>query len=40
MQLLDGKKIAREIKNELKEVVDSLILKGERVPHLAAILVG
>ena len=40
MVLLDGKKTSNEIKSEIKVLVDNLILKKERPPHLAAILVG
>ena len=37
---LDGKKISEEIKSEIRVSVDNIILKKERPPHLAAILVG
>lgn len=40
MQLLDGKKIASEIRKELKEKIDDLKSKGKSVPGLIAILVG
>jgi len=40
MTLLDGKKISQEIKEEIKVKVSSMIERGERVPHLAAVLVG
>ena len=40
MQLLDGKKLANQIKLELKEKVDTLKQTGARAPHLAAVLVG
>lgn len=40
MILLDGKKISEEIQQELKEKVAALISKGQRAPHLAAVLVG
>jgi methylenetetrahydrofolate dehydrogenase (NADP+)/methenyltetrahydrofolate cyclohydrolase len=40
MQLLDGKKISEDIKNEIAEVVDKMKAKGEKVPHLAAVIVG
>ncbi|NOZ48042.1 MAG: bifunctional 5,10-methylene-tetrahydrofolate dehydrogenase/5,10-methylene-tetrahydrofolate cyclohydrolase [Chlorobi bacterium] len=40
MQLIDGKKIAQTIKEEIAETVKSRIEKGEKPPHLAAILVG
>lgn len=38
--ILDGKKIANEIKDEIAEEVKQLIAKGGKTPHLAAILVG
>jgi methylenetetrahydrofolate dehydrogenase (NADP+)/methenyltetrahydrofolate cyclohydrolase len=40
MQLLDGKKLASEIKQEIAEEVKKLKLSGKKTPHLAAILVG
>ena len=40
MILLDGKKTSIEIKEEIKKTVNAIKLKGERVPHLAAVLVG
>ena len=40
MILLDGKKTSIEIKEEIKKTVSAIKLKGERVPHLAAVLVG
>jgi len=40
MQLIDGKRIADEIKAEIKEKTDAMKLQGHRPPHLAAILVG
>ncbi|HMU97642.1 MAG TPA: bifunctional methylenetetrahydrofolate dehydrogenase/methenyltetrahydrofolate cyclohydrolase FolD [Chitinophagales bacterium] len=40
MQLLDGKKTAASIKDEIKQTVDAIKLQKKRVPHLAAILVG
>jgi methylenetetrahydrofolate dehydrogenase (NADP+)/methenyltetrahydrofolate cyclohydrolase len=39
-QLLDGKKIAAEIKQEIKLKVEDHKISGKRVPHLAIILVG
>lgn len=38
--LIDGKKIASEIKNEIAQEVKRLITEGKKIPHLAAILVG
>lgn len=40
MILLDGKKIADQIKAEIAEEVKLLKAQGKKVPHLAAILVG
>ena len=40
MQLLDGKKIAAEIKAEIAIEVKKLKSSGKKIPHLAAILVG
>jgi len=40
MHLIDGKKIASEIKKELAAKSAEIIDRGERAPHLAAILVG
>ena len=40
MQLLDGKKVSEEIKNEIAAEVAKMKAKGEKVPHLAAIIVG
>lgn len=38
--LIDGKKVAFEIKKEIADEVAKLKSQGKRVPHLAAILVG
>jgi methylenetetrahydrofolate dehydrogenase (NADP+) / methenyltetrahydrofolate cyclohydrolase len=40
MILIDGKKIAEEIKLEIKAEVEKLVAKGHKKPHLSAILVG
>lgn len=40
MKLLDGKKTSTEIKEEIKLKVTAIKTAGERVPHLAAVLVG
>lgn len=40
MQLIDGKKVAADIKGEIAQEVASLTADGSRPPHLAAILVG
>mgnify|MGYP000052604133 FL=1 len=40
MKILDGKKISNEIKEEIAAEVDKMRERGEKVPHLAAVLVG
>ncbi|UNY97224.1 bifunctional 5,10-methylene-tetrahydrofolate dehydrogenase/5,10-methylene-tetrahydrofolate cyclohydrolase [Zhouia spongiae] len=40
MELLDGKKISGQIKDEIAAEVSKMKEKGEKVPHLAAVLVG
>jgi methylenetetrahydrofolate dehydrogenase (NADP+)/methenyltetrahydrofolate cyclohydrolase len=40
MQLLDGKKTSEEIKQEIAAEVQIMKANGEKVPHLAAVLVG
>ena len=40
MILLDGKKIAKDIKDEIAIEVTQLKASGGKTPHLAAILVG
>lgn len=40
MEILDGKKAAQAIKDELKMEVAQLSAEGKKIPHLAAILVG
>jgi len=40
MQILDGKKAAQAIKDELKITVAQRVVEGKKNPHLAAILVG
>lgn len=40
MQLLDGKKTSNDIKNEIAAEVAKIKAKGEKVPHLAAVIVG
>jgi methylenetetrahydrofolate dehydrogenase (NADP+)/methenyltetrahydrofolate cyclohydrolase len=38
--LIDGKKVASEVRKEIAEEVRSLKAEGRKIPHLAAILVG
>ncbi len=40
MLVLDGKIVSAAVKETLKAETQNLILKGQRAPHLAAILVG
>ncbi len=40
MELIDGKKISKEVSDEIALEVSKLIASGHRAPHLAAILVG
>ena len=40
MKILDGKKISQQIKEEIKQAVDLRKEKGQKIPHLAAVLVG
>ncbi len=40
MNLLDGKKIAAEIRRELREEVSALVASGRRAPKLGIVLVG
>lgn len=39
-QILDGKKVSQEIKDEIAAEVQAMVARGEKRPHLAAILVG
>ncbi|MEZ3591900.1 MAG: bifunctional methylenetetrahydrofolate dehydrogenase/methenyltetrahydrofolate cyclohydrolase FolD [Muribaculaceae bacterium] len=40
MELIDGKKVADDIKNEIAATVEQMVADGKKRPHLAAILVG
>lgn len=40
MELIDGKKIADDIKKEIAVKVEEMVAQGKKRPHLAAILVG
>jgi len=40
MKIIDGKEISNQIKLEIKKEVDLIISKGQRPPHLAAVIVG
>src|SRR6478752_5315573 len=39
-QLIDGKKVSLEIKQEIAVAVENIKNHGGKIPHLAAILVG
>lgn len=38
--ILDGKQTAKDIRSEIAEIVVGMIERGEKAPHLAAVLVG
>ncbi|TYP73527.1 bifunctional 5,10-methylenetetrahydrofolate dehydrogenase/5,10-methenyltetrahydrofolate cyclohydrolase [Aquimarina intermedia] len=40
MKILDGKKVSNDIKNEIAAEVQKIKDRGEKVPHLAAVIVG
>ncbi|SNZ01631.1 bifunctional 5,10-methylenetetrahydrofolate dehydrogenase/5,10-methenyltetrahydrofolate cyclohydrolase [Flagellimonas pacifica] len=40
MEILDGKKVSNQIKDEIAVEVAQMKDRGEKVPHLAAVLVG
>tara|TARA_R100001369_G_scaffold21881_6_gene39836 strand:- start:45666 stop:46547 length:882 start_codon:yes stop_codon:yes gene_type:complete len=40
MTILDGKKVSNDIMDEIAEEVQQMKNRGEKVPHLAAIIVG
>lgn len=40
MELIDGKKIATLIKQEIAQEVENMMAEGKKRPHLAAVLVG
>lgn len=40
MTLIDGKKVADQIKEEIGATVEKMVTEGKKRPHLAAILVG
>lgn len=40
MQIIDGNKLAADIKAELRQKVDAITTQGKRPPHLAAVLIG
>ena len=38
--MIDGKAMAKEIKNEIKAEVSEIVASGRRPPHLSVVLVG
>ena len=40
MKLIDGKKVANQIKEEIAREVENIKMEGCKIPHLAAIIVG
>ena len=40
MQLLDGKSCSEKVRQEIAQSVSEITAKGQRAPHLAAVLVG
>ena len=40
MNLIDGRKLSKEIKAELADQVQEIVQSGARPPHLAAVLIG
>jgi len=40
MTILDGKKTSNDIKDEITQIVQEMKDNGEKVPHLAAVIVG
>ena len=40
MEIIDGKKISSEIKEEMAREVEQIRQSGRKIPHLAAVLVG
>ena len=40
MTLIDGKAVSAQIKKEIAAEVADMVARGEKRPHLAAILVG
>ena len=38
--LIDGRIVAKTIKEEIKQEVENLLAEGKRPPHLVAVIVG
>jgi len=40
VEILDGRKLSKTLKEEIKEEVSAIVSQGHRPPHLSAVLVG
>ena len=40
MTLIDGKSVAKAVKQEIAAQVEAMVAAGKRRPHLAGVLVG
>ena len=40
MEIIDGKKVSEQVKEEIAEKVSRFVAAGKKIPHLAAVLVG
>ena len=40
MEIIDGKKISAQVKQELADEIAAFVAEGKKVPHLVAVLVG
>lgn len=39
-KIIDGKQIAEEIRQELRQQIEDWVAKGHRAPQLTAVLIG
>lgn len=40
MEIIDGKKISAQVKQELADEIAAFVTEGKKIPHLVAVLVG
>ena len=40
MEIIDGKKISAQVKQELADEIATFVAEGKKIPHLVAVLVG
>ena len=40
MEIIDGKKISAQVKQELADEIAAFVAEGKKIPHLVAVLVG